>query len=185
MAASKDNLALSGIKTQSCSLCMSVILTLGVSLAGTTQGREEEEPYLTEGRRTRSLPVPPQLSHTCNYFPTAYTVSPSFLSAPRRDFGGARSRQYPRVPPEHTPRPGQERTHDCFPCKGHPRAAQHSALPYHSPEGNTQKCPPWWHVHPSQSQRRAKRRQQATLPNPPCPENPSPPGHRATGGALP
>lgn len=105
MAASKDNSALFGLKTQSCWFCMSVILTLGVSSAGTSQGREEEELYFTE-RRTQSLPIPTHLSHSRNYFPTAYTVSLSFLSTPSGDFGGGRSQQYTRVPPEHTARPG-------------------------------------------------------------------------------
>lgn len=86
---------------------MSVILTLGVSLAGMCQGREEEEPYLTEGRRTCSLPT--HLSHTCNYFPTAYTVSPSFLSTPSRDFSGGRSQQHPSaLRASSSPRPAED-----------------------------------------------------------------------------
>lgn len=126
MAVSKDNLALFGIKTQSCWLCMSVVLTLGVSSAGTWQGREEDEPYLTEGRRTRSLPVPTHLSHTCNYFPTTYTVSPSFLSTPSMDFGGGHSQQHSRVPTLLVRTSRQPRT--ASPAKGTPEP--HSIHPY-------------------------------------------------------
>lgn len=164
---------------------MSVILTLGVSSAGTTQGREEEEPYSTEGRRTRSLPSPTHLSHTLNYFPAAYTVSPSFLSTPSGGFRGGHSRQYPSAPRAHpSSRPAQDPGLLPPPRAAHSCAAFTPTLPL--ARGNTQKHPPWWHVHPSRSQRQAQRRQESMPSNPPCLENPSPanPPHHSQTSPL-
>lgn len=93
MAASKDNLALFEIQTQSCWLYMSVILTLGVSSAGMSQGREKKE---QREERHGPSPASPLLSHTHNYFPTTSTVSPSFPSTPSRDFSGECGQQCPR-----------------------------------------------------------------------------------------
>lgn len=116
---------------------------------------------------------PPRLSHACNYFPTTHTVSPSFLSAPSRTLVEDSVGNTP-VSPKTCSSSGRAEHQDCVPHKGGPRATWGSAPPHHSPEKNTQGRPPWGHIHPSQSQQQAKRREQGTLPEPPHPENPSP-----------
>lgn len=162
---------------------MSVTLTLGVSSAGTSQGREEEEPYSTEGRRTRSLPSPTHLSHTLNYFPATYTVSPSFLSTPSGGFGRGRSRQYPSAPRAcSSSRPAQDP--GLLPPQGQPTAAQHSPLPYPSPEGTPRNVPlggTFTLPGPNDRHREGRNRCRLILP---VQKTPLPPTHRTTPRPL-
>lgn len=98
MAASKDNLALFEIQTQSYWLCISVILTLGVSSAAMSQAREEEK----QREEGHSSPLPPHFFHTRNYFPTTSAASPSFPSTASKDFSGECGQQCPSHPRAHS-----------------------------------------------------------------------------------